>query len=139
MKNKIVLILHILSLLGILFSGITIYDHYNTEPSSVCLTGGGCDTANDSVYSEFMGIPVGFFGILWFILFSLSISFNEPEITTLLILGGVTVVAYFIFVELYILRVICSTCTFIHAIVYLQALIVLAPFMSRTFKRNNRK
>ena len=138
MRNKTILVLYILSLLGVFFSGITIYDHYSSDQSTFCITDSGCDVANSSKYSEFMGIPVGFFGILWFILFSLSIKFSEPEISIILLLGGITAISYFVFVELYILRVICSTCTFIHAIVYLQALIVLRPLMSGTLKRNNR-
>ena len=54
MRNKTILVLYFLSLLGVFFSGITIYDHYSSDPSDVCITGSGCDAANNSKYSEFM-------------------------------------------------------------------------------------
>ena len=52
------------SILGIIFSVFTIFNHYAVEDNSFCLTDKGtCDVVNKSVYSTFFGIPLGFLGI----------------------------------------------------------------------------
>jgi len=113
-----------LSVLGIIFSIMTIFNHYSVEDNSFCLTDKGtCDVVNKSVYSTLFGIPLGFFGIFYFIAtiyFASKIYYkNRADIDSLIIItaAGLIPVAYLIYVEAFKLLTFCSLCTVIHLVV----------------------
>ncbi|MBT6023415.1 hypothetical protein HOH11_02345 [Candidatus Woesearchaeota archaeon] len=114
----------ILSIIGIIFSVLTIFNHYTVEDNSFCLTDKGtCDVVNKSVYSTLFGIPLGFFGIFYFIAtiyFASKIYYkNRADIDSLIIItaAGLIPVAYLIYVEAFKLLTFCSLCTVIHLVV----------------------
>ncbi len=113
MKRNFILFV---SVLGILFSILTIHSHYATD-EGFCIVGGECDIVNKSKYSEFLGIPLGVFGILWFLSYNLS---NETG-RKYLSLAGVLGVIYLVYIELAVLQAICSTCTIIHILILILA------------------
>ena len=113
MKRKLI---YFFSILGILLSLLTIQAHYAPD-DGFCLPGGGCDIVNKSQYSEFFGIPLGFFGILWFLGYMFSNETNRKYLS----IAGIIGVAYLVYIELAVLYAICSTCTAIHAIVFILA------------------
>jgi len=114
------------SILGIIFSVFTIFNHYAVEDNSFCLTDKGtCDVVNKSVYSTFFGIPLGFLGIFYF-LATIYLAGNvylgrhyRESIRYLFIWTGVGLipVAYLIYVEAFKLLTFCSLCTVIHLII----------------------
>ena len=115
----------VLSLLGIIFSIFTIFNHYAVEDNSFCLTDKGtCDVVNKSVYSTLFGIPLGFFSIFYFvatIYLAVNVFFGRhyrESIKYLFIWTGVGLipVAYLIYVEAFKLVAFCSLCTVIHLI-----------------------
>jgi len=113
MKRKLILFL---SILGILLSALTIQSYYATD-EGFCLTGGGCDIVNKSKYSTFFGIPLGVFGILWFLAYSQSNEENRRYLS----MAGLIGVAYLVYIELAVLYAICSTCTAIHTLILILA------------------
>ncbi len=113
MKRKFVLFI---SVLGILLSALTIQSHYAVD-EGFCLTGGGCDIVNKSKYAEFFGIPLGIFGILWF----LSYAFSNEETRKYLSIAGILGVIYLVYIELAVLYAVCSTCTAIHILILILA------------------
>tara|TARA_Y100000310_G_scaffold339127_1_gene430847 strand:- start:60 stop:467 length:408 start_codon:yes stop_codon:yes gene_type:complete len=115
-----------LSIIGIVFSTLTIFNHYAVEDSAFCLTDKGtCDVVNKSIYSTFFGIPLGFFGIFYFIAtiyFAGKIYYKKKlaeNIDNLIIwtVAGLISVAYLIYVEAVKLYTFCSLCTVIHLVV----------------------
>lgn len=118
-----------LSLLGIIFSIFTIFNHYAVEDNSFCLTDKGtCDVVNKSVYSTLFGIPLGFFGIFYFVA-TIYLAGNvylgrhyRDTIRYLFIWSGLGLipVAYLIYVEAFKLLTFCSLCTVIHLVVGLN-------------------
>ena len=114
-----------LSILGIIFSIFTIFNHYAVEDNSFCLTDKGtCDVVNKSVYSTLFGIPLGFLGIFYFIA-TIYLAGNayigrhyRESIRYLFIWtgAGLIPVAYLIYVEAFKLLTFCSLCTVIHLI-----------------------
>jgi len=114
-----------LSLLGIIFSILTIFNHYAVEDNSFCLTDKGtCDIVNKSIYSKLFGIPLGFYGIFYFlatIYLAGNIYFGRyyrESVRYLFIWAGAGLipVAYLIYVEAFKLLTFCSLCTVIHLI-----------------------
>jgi uncharacterized membrane protein len=115
-----------LSIIGIVFSTLTIFNHYAVEDSAFCLTDKcTCDVVNKSIYSTFFGIPLGFFGIFYFIAtiyFAGKIYYKKKlaeNIDNLIIwtVAGLISVAYLIYVEAVKLYTFCSLCTVIHLVV----------------------
>jgi uncharacterized membrane protein len=116
----------LLGILGILFSILTIFNHYTVEDSSFCLTDNStCDVVNKSIYSTLFGIPLGFFGIFYFIstIYFASKIYHKKKlkenIDNLIIwtVAGLIPVAYLIYVEAFKLITFCSLCTVIHLII----------------------
>jgi uncharacterized membrane protein len=116
----------LLGILGILFSILTIFNHFAVEDSSFCLTDNStCDVVNKSIYSTLFGIPLGFFGIFYFIatLYFASKIYHKKKlkenIDNLIIwtVAGLIPVAYLIYVEAFKLLTFCSLCTVIHLII----------------------
>ena len=114
-----------LSILGIIFSIFTIFNHYAVEDNSFCLTDKGtCDVVNKSVYSTLFGIPLGFFGIFYFVATiylasNVYLSRHYRESIRYLFIwtgAGLIPVAYLIYVEAFKLLTFCSLCTVIHLI-----------------------
>ncbi|MBI2846361.1 MAG: vitamin K epoxide reductase family protein [Chloroflexi bacterium] len=108
----------ILSLAGALVSAYLVY--VKVSGSSLLCTGvGGCEVVNASVYSEIMGIPIAFLGLLMFlVLLGLGIwqfyAINEKRNIALAIftisLAGMLYSAYLTYIELFVLRAICPWC-----------------------------
>jgi len=130
-----------LSVLGIIFSIMTIFNHYSVEDNSFCLTDKGtCDVVNKSVYSTLFGIPLGFLGIFYFIATSYLASnvyigkYYRESVRYLLIWtgSGLIPVAYLIYVEAFKLLTFCSVCTTIHLITGFN--FVLAFLLTRKIK-----
>ena len=115
----------LLSIIAIIFSILTIFNHYAVEDNSFCLTDNDtCDVVNKSIYSTLFGIPLGFFGIFYFIatLYFASKIYHKKKlkenIDNLIIwtVAGLIPVAYLIYVEAFKILTFCSLCTVIHLI-----------------------
>ena len=71
LPKSILITIIALALLGVLDTGYSIYQHYNTEGDAACNISAtvNCDAVNQSVYSEMSGIPVAAIGMAGYIFF----------------------------------------------------------------------
>ncbi len=119
------------SIAGIILSSYMAYYHYqlrNSSGTGWCDLGKfiNCENVLLSKYSEAFGIPVAYFGVLWFAAMfamefqkqfsSLLKKYHEP-ILFLWCVAGLAIVSFFVFVELFVLHSICILCTGVHVLV----------------------
>ena len=113
MKYKIFLLVFLISLI----SSIIIFSNSST---GVCKIGGGCDTVNSSSYGSTLGIKNSVYGIF---IFSFMIALtlfhiNKPNKHTRRVIHGAVILGslvaiYFLYLQLFVIRVFCSFCLII--------------------------
>ena len=139
-KDTLLKILLVLSFVGILTSTYLLYDHYNPGIDvGVCdITAHGessCAIVNQSEYSEIFGFPAALLGIIWFVVLAYLSwkAFRMDSVKRELLIWtslGMLFVAYFIYGE-FMLRTICSFCTFIHVLTLISFVISLYLYKSK--------
>jgi uncharacterized membrane protein len=108
----------ILALLGIGTSAYLMYEHF-VAPIA-CFTGSGCETVDDSVYSEVFGVPMSVIGLASYLgifaLQLLSLRARRPlaDYCQLGVFGmalaGVVFAGYLTYLEFYVIHALCSWC-----------------------------
>lgn len=128
----------VLGLVGLVVSGYLTAVHY-TEAPLVCLGTSGCETVNRSAYSEVAGIAVALLGagaylMILGLLGAETSQLIQRQTAVLgvfgLALAGALYSAYLTYVEIFLLRAICSWCV-ISAII-MTAIFTLALVRLRT-------
>lgn len=122
--SQIIKLILVLGILGLITSIYLFYDYYiNSSEKTWCDLSEtiSCSAVKESFFSELFGLPLAFYGMLWFlVLIYLSISKLKQRNQVKYLLGwnilGLLFVTYFIFAEIRI-KSICPLCTFIHLIV----------------------
>ncbi|PIQ67017.1 MAG: hypothetical protein COV95_00990 [Candidatus Zambryskibacteria bacterium CG11_big_fil_rev_8_21_14_0_20_40_24] len=130
----------VISFLGFADSLYLSVTHYlNATPS--CFIAKGCDIVTTSTYSEIFGFPVAFLGVTYYLLLIvLAIIYLDkkknkvfkllPWVTTL----GVTTSLWLLYVQVFILKSLCSYCiisAFISITLFVIAVVIL-KFYSKT-------
>ncbi|HLH05961.1 MAG TPA: vitamin K epoxide reductase family protein [Terriglobales bacterium] len=117
MKDKLGLLIILLSLVGAVLSGVSLYNHYKSTPTDYCDLGDNfnCDIVNRSIYSEVAKIPVAGIGLAGYIALLVLARLprtNRLASTLLLIgaLGGLAYSLYLTYVEKYLLATWCIIC-----------------------------
>ena len=111
MTNKNLLIG--LSFIGILISSYLAYAKVTTNPL-ICGIDKGCDVVQTSSYSTLFGIPLGFWGIAFYL--ALVVLFSNQEIkyvkclTRIMVLWGVGFSVYLTSLEAFVLHAYCYWC-----------------------------
>ncbi len=101
-----------LCLIGIGVAGYLTYTHY-AGLKVVCLSSGGCETVQTSVYSKLDGIPVAVLGLAGYIgiLFSLAIRNDVGRAAGFgVALVGFLFSMYLTYRELFTIKAICQWC-----------------------------
>jgi uncharacterized membrane protein len=93
-----------------------------------------CDAVLDSKYSQVFGIPLELFAIAYFIIILLLvyfIAFGSDHLfrTSLNVLFGwrflgIAIVPYLVFVELFLIKAICTYCTIMHIAIIADFIII---------------
>ncbi|MDP3992177.1 MAG: vitamin K epoxide reductase family protein [Nanoarchaeota archaeon] len=113
MKYKIFLLVFVLSLISsvILFSN---------SLTGICDPGKGCDVVNNSAYGSTFGVSNSFYGIIIFSFMILLTVFHmkKPSSHTRRIIHaavilGAAIALYFLYLQLFVIRVFCSFCLII--------------------------
>jgi uncharacterized membrane protein len=107
----------LLTLIGIVLSGVSLHNHYQEETTDYCTVDEAinCDLVNRSVYSEFLGLPVALIGVVGYgFLLLLSLP-RRPRMllrTARLLAAtmGLAFSLYLTYVEAYVLAVWCMLC-----------------------------
>ncbi len=122
MKQVVNRLIFLLSILGILIS-LYLLEKYITGEHIACGPKSGsfdCDAVRSSAYSSVGGIPLPFFGLVFYLLiFILSflktiLVSKEILLNYLLIISaavGLLVSGYLLYLELYVIHAICLWCT----------------------------
>ncbi len=129
----------ILAFVGFLDAMFLTIEHVLEAPVP-CSIIGGCETVLTSTYSEIGGIPVAFFGVLYyasiFLLALLSLTRMEKKYVVLaskLTFAGLCVSLVLVFLQLFVIKAICVYCM-------LSALTSMALFVAGMFAlRQNKK
>ncbi len=116
-----------LALLGIGTSAYLLYEHF-VAPIA-CFTGSGCQTVDDSVYSEIFGVPLSAIGLASYVgILALQLASlrAEPPVASYcqlavfgIALAGVVFAAYLTYLEFYVIHALCSWCLTSAAIITL--------------------
>ena len=115
----------VLCVIGIGVSGYLTYTHYEGL-RVLCLSSGGCETVQQSVYSKLDGVPVAVLGLAGYIgiLFSLFIRGDLGRAAGFgLALVGFLFSAYLTYRELFTIKAICQWC--VSSAVILTILLIL--------------
>jgi uncharacterized membrane protein len=98
-----------------------------------CVEGGGCDTVNNSIYSEINGIPIAILGLGAYLAIALLLALEDragalesygPLAVFGLALTGTLYSAYLTYVELFVLHAVCPYCVVSAAL--MTAIFILA-------------
>lgn len=90
-----------------------------TANESMCLGNGGCNTVNNSRYSEVSGIPVALIGVVGYAAILATLLLEKRNAffksnSTLIVFGmaltGFIFTVYLIYVEIYLIKALCPFC-----------------------------
>ena len=127
MKKTDTLIL-IFSALGIIISAYLSYTYFSSGQTTFCLSGSGCDVVKESPFSRMFGIPVPYIGLLGYIIVVLTVLYkglgsSRYSFIYYLSLVGVAFSAYLTYLEVAVIKAICSYCV-------LSAILIFAIFLT---------
>lgn len=143
MKNRGLIIIALICLVGIIVTNYMTYNHFaykqNPKYESGCKwlsfqKEDKCREVALSKYSEMFGMPVSFWGIFFFLslfIFSLSYIFlpdflkGFPNLLLLCSSPGVLAYLYLTYLELFVIKVVCPLCIFTSIITLFTFLISL--------------
>ncbi len=121
-----------LSAAGLLVAGYLSFERL-TGGNLVCSRWAQCDTVNSSPYARFFGVPVAFIGFAGYLLLlglalaALAADGGRPRrlllLGFLLSLGGVGFSAYLTYLEIYVIKAVCSWCVASATIITLLAVL----------------
>lgn len=111
---------------------LSTYSYLTTNSNStICLLGSTCDTVKSSVYGNIFGISVSLFGVLSFVFFFFLFIFRNKHhhikksffFATII---GTVFSLYFIYLQLFVLKAICTTCITIDGLMLIIFVLVFA-------------
>ena len=85
--------------------------HQESNQANVCVIGRSCEEVQNTKYGSILGIKLPMIGLVAFIFLGLSL-FNK-KLFLILSSGGSIFSVYLIFIQLFILKQICSSCSII--------------------------
>lgn len=100
----------------------------------VCVAGGGCETVQESEYSEIAGIPVALLGLLSYSVILGLILWDSPLArlgAATLALVGVLFAVYLLVVQLFVIDAICVWCM-VNDVLIAPALAIVTALRLRT-------
>lgn len=113
--NKTINILIIsLIILELIFSVYLIYEE-KTKVSNICIIGTSCESVRESSYGEIFGIKLFYISIVAFLILLLTYIYNKKIFLIECLIGSIFSL-YLIFVQLFVLKQICSSCMIIDLI-----------------------
>lgn len=102
----------LVALAGIGVAGYLTWAHFADE-SVICVQGGGCETVQQSSYSEIAGIPVAALGLAAYVAMLALITWDAPVArlsAATLALVGLVFSAYLVVVQLFVIDAVCVWC-----------------------------
>ena len=128
-------VITVLAVIGIVLSGLSVYNHYKTEATQYCDFGEtfNCDAVNKSAYSHIGPVPVAAIGVVGYV-FLLMLSRVKREnklVSALLIFSALCATAFsgwLTYIEARVLLQYCIICLGSLACISLIALLSIVRF-----------
>jgi len=118
-----------LAVIGLAVSGYLTYEHYSASTTLACPDTGAidCVKVTSSAWSELVGVPVALLGLLYFVAvvaLCLPAAWRSANpwvgrARLLALTGGVAMVLYLVWAELFRIDAICLWCTVVHVVTVL--------------------
>ena len=102
----------VIAVIGIGVAGYLTWAHY-ADASLVCVRGGGCETVQQSSYSEIAGVPVALLGLISYITIAALVAWDSPNArlgAATLALIGLLFSAYLLVLQLFVIHALCIWC-----------------------------
>jgi uncharacterized membrane protein len=122
----------LVALAGIAVAGYLTWAHYDNG-SVVCPIGGGCETVQESEYSEIAGVPVAVLGLVAYAVVLGLLVWDAPVArlgAAALSLTGLVFSGYLLVVQLFVIDAVCVWCL-ANDVVVAPALAVLTALRLR--------
>lgn len=100
------------ALAGVAVAGYLSWVHYRPE-SLICTGGGGCETVQESQYSELAGIPVALLGLLAYVAVLALTAVDNPTtrlVTAIIAIGGLGFAVYLLALQAFVIDAWCVWC-----------------------------
>jgi len=143
LAHRIYLAIALLATAGTLVSSLSLYHHYQKDPTTYCDLGAGfsCDIVNRSSYSVLLCMPVALIGILGYLsLLALATLYRAkaetPPMLLLLSSAGLCFALYLTYIEGFVLATWCILC--LCSLFLIFAIAVLASVLLLSKLRNPR-
>ncbi len=123
----------VVALAGLGVAGYLTWAHY-AAASVICFSGGGCETVQESSYSEIDGIPVAALGVAAYAAILALVAWDTPAArlaAAAIALVGLLFSSYLLSLQLFVIDAICVWCV-ANDVVIAPALAVLAVLRLRT-------
>lgn len=138
MKKNLLLIL---SFIGILIAAYLAYTKATSNPL-LCGNNAGCNTVQNSEYALFLGIPMGFWGMLYYMaLFAFVYIKTENlvfrKLTSLTVLWGFLFSTWLTYLEAFVIEAYCTWCLINYGITILINLVYFFYKPKSTVEYNN--
>ena len=102
-----------LALAGLGIAGYLTWARYAHESVACPIGGGGCETVQESSYSELAGIPVALLGLLQYVAVLVLVAWDSPaarQVVAVLALAGTAFAAYLLVIQVAVIDAVCSWC-----------------------------
>ena len=102
----------IVAIAGVAVAGYLTWAHYASS-AVVCVAGGGCETVQESDYTETAGVPVALLGLIAYTLILAAVAWDSPTArlgAATLALVGLLFSLYLLALQLFVIDAICSWC-----------------------------
>jgi len=123
----------IFALAGLGVATYLTWAHY-ADASVICVSGGGCETVQESTYSEIAGIPVAALGVAAYATILALVAWDTPAArlaAAAIALVGLLFSGYLLVLQLFVIDAICVWCV-ANDVVIAPALAVLTGLRLRT-------
>jgi len=133
-NRKLLLAIAVVAVCGALVATYDFVARMLRIPLYCPFAGNGCDIVQDSPYAVVLGVPLSFLGIIGFasyVLFSCLATrsgANQRRHVVILAVSGslqLTCMAYFSYIELTVIRAVCSICVFSAALHLAIAVLII--------------
>jgi uncharacterized membrane protein len=102
----------IVALAGLVVAGYLTWVHFD-DPALVCVTGGGCETVQESAYAEIAGVPVAALGLVAYVIVLGLVAWDTPDArlgAAMLAVVGLLFSMYLLALQLFVIDAVCAWC-----------------------------
>ena len=132
--NKIEKTIWVLILAEVLLAAYQVYLDFNHP--DFCLMGQGCQVVKNSIYGSILGIKVSVIGLFAFLALLAIFLFMDshihmPKLFVLANVIGLVMAAYFLYLQFFVLKAVCSFCLFSDGLMFVIAPLAIVNHRNR--------